>query len=61
MIIKRNPPLHLLMLFELIDHDKRLKENDSMTSIGLSIAVWLLSVLINNSETTNTVHLVVVY
>lgn len=49
------------MLFELIDHDKRLKENDSMTSLGLSIAVWLLSVLINNSETTNTVHLVVVY
>lgn len=62
LIIKRNPPLHMLMLFELKDRDKRLKENDSMTSIGLSIGVWLLSVLIlNNSDTTNTVHKVGMY
>lgn len=51
------------MLFELKDRDKRLKENDSMTSIGLSIGVWLLSVLIhvNNSDTTNTFHKVGMY
>lgn len=50
LIIKRNPPLHMLMLFELKDRDKRLKENDSMTSIGLSIEFdfflyWYLIIL----------------